>query len=118
MIKKPKQFTIDRKKWLRGEGSAGSALLRVSDNKMCCLGFYSLALGCTEKDILNIGEMCDVDAFRDETSYYEDRVSEAELQYEHRLMSINDDESMSEIEREALIVALFAQNNVEVNFIN
>lgn len=33
-------FVIDRKIWLRGEGSERSALLRAEDGKMCCLGIF------------------------------------------------------------------------------
>jgi hypothetical protein len=40
------QFVIKRSNWLRGEGSDDSYLLRESDGKMCCLGFYLESLGC------------------------------------------------------------------------
>lgn len=39
-MKEIKKFTIDRKIWLRGEGTDKSKLLRSSDGKMCCLGIY------------------------------------------------------------------------------
>jgi hypothetical protein len=49
-------LTIDRKLWLRGEGSCFSKLLRGFDGKMCCLGFASLALGEIRENILGLGE--------------------------------------------------------------
>jgi hypothetical protein len=48
-------LTIDRKLWLRGEGSRYSKLLRGLDGKMCCLGFASLALGEIKETILGLG---------------------------------------------------------------
>ena len=47
-----KQLIIDRKKWLHGEGSARSFLLREEDGKMCCLGFYALSKGYSKEEIL------------------------------------------------------------------
>ena len=44
-MSKKKSFTINRKKWLRGEGDDDSRLLRSTDNKMCCLGFLGKACG-------------------------------------------------------------------------
>jgi hypothetical protein len=41
----PTKLVIDRKRWLRGEGDRTSFLLRPSDGKMCCLGFFGLACG-------------------------------------------------------------------------
>ena len=44
-------LVIDRRRWLRGEGSVVSALYRSSDRKMCCLGFACLASGLLVRDI-------------------------------------------------------------------
>jgi len=49
-------FTIDRKTWLRGEGLSFSSLLRIKDNKRCCLGFYCQFLGVSDDDMLEIGQ--------------------------------------------------------------
>lgn len=43
------KLTIDRQTWIRGD--IRSALLRSKDNKMCCLGFLSLACGYTKEEI-------------------------------------------------------------------
>jgi hypothetical protein len=48
------KVTIDRSKWLRGEGSEASMLLRESDGKMCCLGQVLLALGKTKQQIAGL----------------------------------------------------------------
>lgn len=47
------KLVIDRSRWLRGEGSSRSRLLRSSDGKMCCVGFFALACGLTPADILD-----------------------------------------------------------------
>lgn len=36
------KLIIDRKTWLRGEGSLHSYLRRPADDKMCCLGFCAV----------------------------------------------------------------------------
>lgn len=38
------KLTIDKSKWYRGI-LTGSSLVRVADNKMCCLGFLGIAFG-------------------------------------------------------------------------
>ncbi len=43
---------INRKRWLRGEGSNVSRLLRESDGKSCCLGFVERKRGAKKHHIL------------------------------------------------------------------
>lgn len=56
---------VERSKWLRGEGSGVSQLLRERDGKLCCVGFACLAAGfsldqirsrVTVSDLLNVEE--------------------------------------------------------------
>lgn len=48
-----KKVTVDRSKWLRGEGPMDSFLLRATDGKMCCLGFVlQQAYGKTDDELL------------------------------------------------------------------
>lgn len=49
-----RKFTVFRDRWLRGEGGPASALLRVRDNKMCCLGFLSIECGIPEDMIREV----------------------------------------------------------------
>ena len=44
-------FTIYRSLWLRGEKD--SALLRSTDNKQCCLGFYLESCGSPKEALLD-----------------------------------------------------------------
>lgn len=48
---------VKRSKWLRGEGSDRSRLLRPSDGKMCCLGFVCLVAGATPDKICDLAEI-------------------------------------------------------------
>lgn len=121
-----KSFTIERKSWLRGEGSR-SRLLRSSDNKMCCLGFYAMSCGLSEIDIRDestIGFVINNDlsllnkVSRDinilieiyDGDYYGTSVAIA-------LVETNDNKKMKDCEREVEITKLFASVGVRVSFV-
>lgn len=57
---KGKTFTIERSKWLRGEGSKNSSLLRSCDGKMCCLGQVMQQCGIPDNELREIGEPSDI----------------------------------------------------------
>jgi hypothetical protein len=107
------KLVIDRSKWLRGEGQDESYLLRKKDGKMCCLGFYGLACGLTEEDILMKGTPEEVEVFWGPGSWLVSGIMDA-----NELMSINDGRHRSAKERELKIAALFSKHGVEVEFIN
>jgi hypothetical protein len=115
-----KSFTVDRSKWIRGQGNEKSYLL-LEDGSMCCLGFY--------------GEACGVDRHRllDRTSpsniltigsppwdtilihvHPQGRVDTAPC---IDLMTINDDTSISDDVRELRLTEIFKQIGIEVVFI-
>lgn len=48
------RIEISRARWGRGQ-STGSALKRVDDGKMCCLGFVCLAAGIPEENLEGMG---------------------------------------------------------------
>ena len=55
-LRKPKEFTINRSKWVQGGGRDNISILGFSEllNKkgnMCCLGFYSEACGVPRKEL-------------------------------------------------------------------
>ena len=127
------EFTIDRSKWLRGQGSEKSRLLRPSDGKMCCLGFYALACGLKPEEIeerdtpKNAGapyQNCKQAAWL--FHHCLDPLSKVSKVTEcsgdcYDLMSANDDkanENFTEEEREKAIVSTFAANGVTVKFID
>jgi len=130
------KLEIDRTKWLRGEGSDASRLLRPSDGKMCCLGFACLAAGYAPVNIENKSTVKQVtDMFGrkpnieplfiprhlDEPSKYENwDVYEAfqanDQRYADSDMTLTEEEF--EAAREKRIVELLAKIGFEVTFVN
>jgi hypothetical protein len=127
------KLTIDRKKWLRGEGSATSLLLRRGDGKMCCLGFYGLACGLKETDILGISNpnyliagFASVESHnrwvkaKKGGAWLFDQTNPSLWSNDCKmLMTINDalPRCLSQKEREQKIKNIFAKHNVQVKFI-
>jgi hypothetical protein len=115
------KLTIDRKRWLRGESSADSRLLRTSDMKMCCLGFLCLATGLTEDDIRQVATPGYLDAelpeqikWLVEESQHGGTKSSKEAGY---LMTTNDTDVLDEPAREQLLTTAFARHDIAVEFI-
>lgn len=126
---------IDRKKWLRDEGSRRSKLLRGSDGKMCCLGFYSLACGLKEKDIRNFQSPSDIwwkNIPEPHSKFMKSLVMPGRYFYQgfvnsnycNRLMELNDNEkdgesmNLSADEQEGALIYEFGKIGVEVEFYN
>lgn len=114
------KLIIDRKRWLRGEGPGPSRLLREEDNKMCCLGFYSLAKGATEAQIYGLRvpnqskELCKLMPELIRTDNGTVLSSDNTLE----LMVYNDCRIHAEVTRESKIKEHFKNIGVEVEFIN
>lgn len=100
------KLVIDRSKWLRGEGSSKSSLLRTSDGKMCCLGFLGLACGIAPDRLKGNSNPHDV------TGRWPSWLLHHEVCYS--LMNANDVARVDE----GRIAALFAANGVEVEFVD
>lgn len=115
----PKKFKINRKEWLRGEGHSDSSLLRLEDQKMCCLGFYALAKGINKKHIECIPCPDELVCKNGEPMMKEMVNDSGEnnsmCQY---LMEANDCEDMQDNKREFIIKEQFAKLGVEVEFYN
>lgn len=114
------KLTIDRTKWLRGEGTGNSALLREKDGKMCCVGFYCLALGKTKEEISERKwplktwpEFAWLVRQEDTLRRPNDETCDNNGV---TLWKLNDNPEVEN--REARIAEAFAKNGVEVEFIN
>jgi hypothetical protein len=124
------KFTIDRKTWLRGEGGDASALLRESDNKMCCLGGIARQCGITgiAGELAPAGvEEDQWDKFPEPLRPYKRPYSGSIAESAHRtyndnsdlaadMMRVNDDEVISDEYREAKLIALCAPHGIELEF--
>lgn len=117
------KLVIERDKWIRGNEEE-SMLLRPSDGKMCCLGFYSLALGLDKNDIH--GAFCPSElgtetypdwlVISEWAEYLEDDRA-IDTSFCNEIMTTNDRKSLAEDEREALLKELFAKKGIEVTFV-
>lgn len=119
-------LVIDKSIWLRGEGNEKSFLLRSADNKMCCVGIYMKSCGFTTKELKDNGAVEDVEGYitYDTKGDPEKRFKQAKCNWlQNRstvsdLYETNDNEEISEAEREEQIIEGFAKNGVKVTFVD
>lgn len=114
------KLTIDRSRWLRGEGSVVSRLLRPADGKMCCLGFYGLAMGANPDALLDVTAP---QVARDLAPFaalieHDERAACWPTVTCGNLMCDNDDEHTTAEDREARLTKYFAEIGVEVEFVD
>lgn len=103
---KATSFTVNRNNWLRKDEN--SMLLRPSDGKMCCMGFYALACGATREEIEGKSALNDIDgAVYSEWSTLCDEVAG---EY-NNLYTVND-----ETGDEEKITAWLAERGITVTF--
>jgi hypothetical protein len=124
------KLVIDRKLWLRGEGSDCSSLLRDKDRKMCCLGFLCLANGLSEQDIIDIQTPGNLSERRreplpgtlrwliDENGDSKDcaelmRFNDAKMAWDYHSSTVNLEDC-----REFEIARVFRNHDIEVEFVN
>lgn len=110
------KLTIDRTRWIRGEGSYNSYLLRPQDGKMCCIGFLAKAHGIPDRDILDKHALIDVQNHDRKLARYDD--TEEHEEYLDSAYQANDDSALTDVERELKITGLLAEMGVEATFIN
>jgi hypothetical protein len=127
-------LVIDRQLWQRGRNE-DSMLRSERDGQQCCLGFEAKSCGFSDADI--VGEalpssipselykrpgidqdrwakLVDVNGL----SLSRGHVGTVDTDFGMEAASINDDSKITEEEREVLLVALFAMNDVALTFIN
>lgn len=113
------KLTINRPQWLRGEGSTASRLVRVADDKMCCLGFYGLACGIPKAKMTNIQSFLPFESkisLPDSMSWLLGEKKEWSSKLGAKLMLTNDNEEKTNQDRESELIELFAQVGVELTF--
>ena len=110
------KLTIDRRMWLRGEGSECSVLFRPSDLKKCCLGIYLSSVGISNEEINS--KRCPSDVDGELPDWLLDEKKDSYLCKE--LICVNDDNdgNLTEGDREEEIKDLFKTVDIEVKFIN
>lgn len=116
-----RSFTIDRFRWLHGEGSDKSYLFRPEDKKQCCLGFYLEACGLKRADLRHqlpsdcSGPRSDlVPVWLLGRRAFSGRIDSPQSS---QLMRVNDSESWTDEERETRIIEIFKRKGVKVKFV-
>lgn len=110
---------IDRSRWLRGEGSNQSYLLRKDDQKMCCVGFLCQALGYEPGEIEGLVEMRELDC-SDQDKLQDSLYCLGIGSYGDSILGslyvVNDQHDLPNREQE--IISLGQQLNVNFTFVN
>lgn len=132
-------FVIDRTKWRCGghrytpqhteARGLGDTLLLNGEGYMCCLGHVALQCGLASRAILNLGNY---DDFMSSTWYDaefeqlsgalvgdatdDDARRRALNDFQMKAISINDDRSLSDSEREEALIELFASRGHSIRF--
>ena len=104
------RFEVKRSNWLRGEGAEESYLIRHEDGKMCCLGFLGRACGVANAEMRGLKN-----PFIPGLAEMFAAKVDASVAY-GPAMELNDNASITDQEREAELVKLFAQHGIEVVF--
>lgn len=122
MIKDIKEFVVKRSQWLRGDFE--NSYLSNDKGMKCCLGFYSCAAGFLDKDIKMQGapnELVDSSGKVWDTFLLESPTEDSESCNSNAcfdLMSINDDDTSDDAEKEFLLKEKFAEHGVKVTFVD
>lgn len=123
------RFTVDRSKWRFGDTAdlgdgRGETLLLNSKGYMCCLGFCMKQLGYADDDLISYGSPFEVtDASTPFTRRFEEegKIVDTGLSVDTVLseeaMRINDDEDISNEERESELSNLFSKHGHEIEFV-
>lgn len=122
-LRKPKEFTIDRGKWVHGgfenKKKLGSTNLLNDQERMCCLGFYSEACGVPRDDLRNLATPSGLVGVRVPymtSKHHLGVITNSKLATD--LIQINDDlnSPTSPKEKEKLVRASFKEIDVKVRF--
>jgi len=110
------KLTIEREKWLRGTGEG--SLLDSEQKKMCCVGFFALALGYSKKEIQGHAVLSDLEQERLKgMRWCFDKNDLKEGSDLNKLYSTNDSLRTSDTQKEKTIKRLFKRHKVEVEFV-
>lgn len=138
-----KEFTIDRRTWLRGRGMDSGLFRRKNTqmgvdfngsfhkrNEKCCIGFYALACGFRSNDLVNKVDIAGLDGRVNPKRTFKavriERVAQSVMVLNDNdgdaffgdLYIVNDKFGLDDATRERFITARFAEVGVKVKFKN
>lgn len=111
------KLIIDPSTWIRREGGAHSFLLRKGDGKRCCLGIYLQDNCGVSPDVLRglaAPEYIDASLRSLLPRWLVSHNKSTRLA--EKMMSVNDDDGLTEDEVRAEIQQLFSQVDIDVEF--
>ena len=106
-------YTVKRSNWYRGQGTSGSRLLRV-DGTRCCIGFVGEQCGIADEAMLNVGQICFVDGKSKSPKWFELGNADDLMQ----AYSLNDDNIVSDPQRETGLAAIFKKHGDTLVFVD
>lgn len=119
---KVKSLVIKRSEWLRG---FDSRLLEVDSGKKCCLGFYAIACGYSEKEISDYGSPSNLLEIDNVPNLFPEwlvpsRENRLNSSPAANLININDmnNDVLGDKERESIIKEIFSNHGVKVTFVD
>lgn len=118
-FKKIDSVTVNYPRWLKGSVS-GSALFDTRSRKQCCLGFECLARGLKKKDILDMGTpgcVCTENKAIPLIPGMTGRTGD-NLELIAQCMTVNDDTTITDIERMTKLHKLFRRRRLDIKFKN
>lgn len=115
-----KAVVINRKTWLRGEGTSPSRLLRSSDGKMCCVGFICLAEGVPEEAIKDKAALHNIDLelfdFDENVRLQAIHNTTCASGYEPGVYILNDNSFINSAEREKALTVKLGACGYDITF--
>jgi len=107
-----KTFIIDRKRWVRGgrtlQKEYGLAYMLNQEGNMCCLGQICKQAGCSDEQLNGLGTPRSVVGCSPEAPVPDVLLPNEQGGLACRMMAVNDDESIDDDHREALLIELAA----------
>lgn len=118
------RFEVKRPEWYRGREMESALFVQESsrvkdefDRKRCCLGFFANACGLSDDQICNCQSTVDIpkDIVR---NFASSEWSDLKKMLINEMIRVNDDEYMSDKDREENLTALFKKAGHEIVFVN
>lgn len=113
------KIIVNRSKWLRGEGADASELYRSSDQKMCCLGFAGITCGYALDELEDNGTPAAVDnPGKWPGNFFDAQRStiKTNSDFINNAMLTNDNKALTDTDREADLIKIFAAHEHEIVF--
>lgn len=87
---------------------------------MCCLGFFGLACGVQNENLLNRAYPQLTEKYADKAwpLWLFDKIATPYLEVNRKLANINDDALIDDSAREKAVAQIFADHGVEVEFVD